>query len=165
MARPWGSRYICANVHLLACDAASGKREPRRVGCVLSMTRADLPDDVRRFVLTSIPSVPYLEAILLLRSEPATEWDAPRAARRLYVAEKQAAELLQTLAEGGIAQALSQQPPRYRYHPTTEELAQRLEQLAHAYARNLVAVTDLIHSRIDKRAQQFADAFRLRKDS
>jgi hypothetical protein len=26
-------------------------------------------------------------------------------------------------------------------------------------------VTDLIHSRTDKRAQQFADAFRLRKDS
>jgi hypothetical protein len=27
-----------------------------------------------------------------------------------------------------------------------------------------VAVTDLIHSRIDKRAQQFADAFRFRKE-
>jgi hypothetical protein len=27
-----------------------------------------------------------------------------------------------------------------------------------------VTVTDLIHSRIDRRAQQFADAFRFRKD-
>jgi hypothetical protein len=37
--------------------------------------------------------------------------------------------------------------------------------VAKAYATNLVAVTDVIHSRLDRRAQQFADAFRWRKDS
>jgi len=39
-----------------------------------------------------------------------------------------------------------------------------LDALAAAYTHNLVGVTDLIHSRVDKRAQQFADAFRFRKE-
>jgi hypothetical protein len=39
-----------------------------------------------------------------------------------------------------------------------------LEQVAQRYAADLVGVTDLIHSKIDKKAQQFADAFRWRKD-
>jgi len=129
------------------------------------MARAELPDDIRRLILTSIPSVPYLEAILLLRSEPGTAWDAQLVARRLYVGDRQAAELLQQLAAAGIAQQADNPAGPYRYQPATAELEARLGQLADAYATNLVAVTDLIHSRIDKRAHQFADAFRLRKDS
>lgn len=127
------------------------------------MTAGELTDEMRRFILTSIPSVPYLEAILLMRTGPATGWDAQLVARRLYIGEKQAAELLQALAEAGIAQT-SDAAALYHYKPATPELAQRLDQLAQVYATNLVGVTGLIHSRIDKRAQQFADAFRLRKE-
>lgn len=68
------------------------------------MSRAELPEDIRRFILTSVPSVPYLEAILLLRTDPAVLWDVPRMAARLYVAEKQAAEVLTALVAAGIAQ-------------------------------------------------------------
>lgn len=130
------------------------------------MKRAELPDDVRRFILTSVPSVPYLEAILLLRTDPNVGWDVPRLAARLYVAERQAAEVLAALAAAGIARGDGDdETALYRYAPATEELRERLDALAQAYSANLVGVTDLIHSRIDKRAQQFADAFRLRKDS
>jgi hypothetical protein len=128
------------------------------------MMPGELNDEIRRFILTSIPSVPYLEAILLLRTAPEAGWDAQRVARRLYVGEKQAGELLQSLAQAGIAQAGDPAEGLYRYHPATPELAMRLDQLAQVYATNLVGVTGLIHSRIDKRAQQFADAFRLRKE-
>jgi Mn-dependent DtxR family transcriptional regulator len=127
--------------------------------------RAEIPADIRRFILTSVPSVPYLEAILLLRAEPEAGWDARRLASRLYVGEKQAAELLATLDSGGIVRRESQGDGElFCYAPATE-LRERLDALAQAYSANLVGVTDLIHSRIDKRAQQFADAFRLRKDS
>jgi hypothetical protein len=125
---------------------------------------ADLPDDIRRFILTSVPSVPYLEAILLLRSDSAAGWDAGAVARRLYVPERQAADLLRQLAAAGIAQA-GEPGGAVRYAPATAELRSLLDRLAETYAGNLVGVTDLIHSRLDKRAHQFADAFRLRKDS
>lgn len=129
------------------------------------MRSAEIPDDIRRFILTSVPSVPYLEAILLLRTDPGVGWDVPRLAARLYVAERQAAEVLTALAAAGIARGEEQgDTTLFRYAPATDELRERLDVLAQAYSANLVGVTDLIHSRIDKRAQQFADAFRLRKD-
>lgn len=130
------------------------------------MGRTELSEDIRRFILTSVPSVPYLEALLLLRTDPGIRWEVPRAAARLYVAEREAAEVLTALAAAGIAQSEEQgETVLFRYAPATAELRDRLDALAQAYSANLVGVTHLIHSRIDKRAQQFADAFRLRKDS
>ena len=126
------------------------------------MSPPELPADVRRFVLTSIPSVPYLEAVLLLRAESGVEWDAARLARRLYVPERTGTELLALLRTSGIGHAETE-GGGLRYAPAAE-LAGLIDRVAQAYATNLVAVTDLIHSRIDRRAQQFADAFRFRKD-
>lgn len=125
------------------------------------MSLPELPADVRRFILTSIPSVPYLEAVLLLRAESGKEWDAGQLARRLYVPERTGAELLELLRSSGIGEPAD--AGGLRYAPNAE-LRDLIDRLAQVYAANLVAVTDLIHSRIDRRAQQFADAFRFRKD-
>jgi hypothetical protein len=38
-----------------------------------------------------------------------------------------------------------------------------LDRLAEAYAQDLVMVTRLIHDSVQRNAQRFADAFRLRK--
>lgn len=117
---------------------------------------------MRRFILTSIPSIPYLEAVLLLRAEPRKDWDAAALARRLYVPERTGAELLALLGSSGIGQPVGE-GVALRYAPPAE-LGELVERLSDAYSANLVAVTDLIHSRIDRRAQQFADAFRFRKE-
>lgn len=121
-----------------------------------------MPAEVRRFVLTSVPSVPYLEAVLLLRAEPDLDWDAARLARRLYVRERTAVELIEQLVASGVAAPLPA-GGTVRFSPR-EELRELVDRVAEAYAHDLVAITDLIHSRIDKRAQQFADAFRFRKE-
>lgn len=126
------------------------------------MSVPELAPDLRRFLLTSVPSVPYLEALLLLRSEPQRGWDAGQLARRLYISEREGAELARQLRENGVA-APEPEAGALRYAPAPE-LAEVLERVAHAYAADLVGVSSLIHSRIDRRAQQFADAFRFRKD-
>jgi hypothetical protein len=128
------------------------------------MSSQDVPDDIRRFVLTSIPSIPYIESLLLLRREAASSWDASRLAKRIYVSEAQASQLLEALGASGIAARVPGEEDAYRYAPPPE-LAVLLDRLARHYAGNLLAITDLIHSRLDRRAHQFADAFRLRKDS
>jgi hypothetical protein len=125
------------------------------------MTRQPLTDDVRRFVLTSIPSVPYLEAVLLMRSEPALPWDAQRIADRLYLPLARAAHLLRDLCSAGIAVETPQSGCLYQPPPQLEAM---LDTLARIYPANLLAVTELIHSRMDRKAQHFADAFRWRKD-
>lgn len=126
------------------------------------MSQAEFPPDVRRFILTSVPSVPYLEALLLLRADPASAWDTAGLSRRLYVPERTAGELLQQLRDSGVAEPVGE-GGAIRYAPTAE-LRDVLDRVAQAYAQDLVTVTGLIHSRIDRRAQQFADAFRFRKE-
>lgn len=125
----------------------------------------DLPLDVRRFILIAVPSIPYLEALLLLRTDAGAAWDAKCVAQRLFVGEQKAEELLQALVAGGVAQASSTAPALYHYRPGSPDMAALLDKLAAHYASNLVEVTRLIHSRADKQAQKFADAFRLRRDS
>lgn len=127
------------------------------------MTTKTVPDEVRRFILTSIPSVPYLEALLLLRADRARAWDSYNVAGRLYIGEAQALELLQEMQESGIVQR--NEDGRFVFAPTAPELARVIEELAATYALDLVGVTDLIHSRVGKRAHQFARAFRWKKDS
>ncbi|HKB52365.1 MAG TPA: hypothetical protein VKD22_00080 [Ramlibacter sp.] len=125
------------------------------------MNKEGIPADVRRFVLTSIPSVPFLEALLLLRSAAASGWSARELARRLYVPEATGLELLQRLHEAGFAERAG--PDTYRYAPAPA-LAAMVDRLEHCYATRLVDVTALIHAKVDKRAQQFADAFRWKKE-
>jgi hypothetical protein len=126
------------------------------------MSHSTVPDEVRRFILTSIPSVPYLEALLLLRAESARSWDSHHLAGRLYIGGGQAQELLQSMHEAGVTRR--QDDGSFSYAPSGEGLAARIDALADTYAHNLVGVTDLIHSRLDKRAHQFADAFRWKKE-
>jgi predicted transcriptional regulator len=130
------------------------------------MEQLPLPEEIRRFVLTSIPSVPFLEALLLLRAEPAQQWQTDTLARRLYIRDKTAQALLDNLCTAGMAARCdAPQQDRYQYRPSSEALRARIDQLAELYGRHLVEVTLLIHSSLDRKAQQFADAFKWRKDT
>ncbi len=123
-----------------------------------------IADDVRRFILTSIPSVPFMEAILLFKALPGQAVETRSVAERLYTSEKHAAMLVEQLAAGRIIAAVEGQAHAHRFAPSPE-LAAMLDKVTHAYVHNLIGVTRLIHSRTDRMAHQFADAFKIRKDS
>jgi hypothetical protein len=132
----------------------------------MAMGKPSIPEDLRRFVLTSIPSVPFLEALLLMRADPDQAWRRDTLARRLYVREKTAEDLLADLCTARIAEPWpAPDADAYRYAPADEGLRDRIDRLADLYATHLVEVTHLIHSSLDRKAQQFADAFKWRKDS
>jgi hypothetical protein len=76
------------------------------------------------------------------------------------VPEARAQELLLALADAGLAR--QDAPGGYRYASAEAEAAV-VDELAHCYSRDLVGITDLIHSQVERRALQFADAFRWRK--
>jgi hypothetical protein len=124
---------------------------------------AGVPEDVRRFVLTSVPSVPYLEALLIFRASP----EALRVrtlAERLYVSEERARDLVAQLTASRLVRPGSDDAVDFRYAPATPELDRLIERLAHVYATHLLDITRLIHSNTERKAHQFADAFKLRKD-
>jgi hypothetical protein len=128
-------------------------------------TGSSIPDDVRRFILTSIPSVPYLEALLLLRADPRQQWDCGQLARRLYLSEKNAAQLLAALHEAQVLGMSADAEANFHYHPATPELDAMIQRVGQAYSGHLVEITNLIHSATGKKAQHFADAFKWRKDT
>ncbi|MGH7854081.1 MAG: hypothetical protein ACREP3_11615 [Candidatus Binatia bacterium] len=128
------------------------------------MTEHLIPEDVRRFVLDKIESVAHLEALLLFRGNQEKEWSIEALAARLYVSEEQTIELLTGLQAQGFVAAKAEKPSLYRYQPVSAELHRMLERLAEIYAKHLVPVTNLIHSKPKPRIQEFADAFRFRKD-
>ncbi len=128
------------------------------------MADTSIPEDIRRFILTSITSVPYLEAMLLVRSEPERTWDGTRLAQRLYLSDKVAEQILAELHAAGVLVPAEDAACAYRYRPAGAELRARIDRLADVYAKNLVEVTALIHSNTASIVQRFADAFKWRKD-
>ena len=123
----------------------------------------DLPAEMQRFILLAVPSVPYLEALLLLRGAPQRCWDARQVANRLYLTEKAAQGLLDQLAAAAVVMAGSDAPGSFCYAPQTEHMRSMIDGLADIYSRNLIGVSNLIHSKTSMKARQFADAFVFRK--
>ena len=120
-----------------------------------------IPEELRRFILTSVPSVPFVEALLIFR-DATTPVTIEKLAKLLYVGERQAAEIVEQLrsariigrSEGGDGHAFAPAP----------EIAPLIDQLASLYRTRLVDITVIIHSRSGRMAQQFANAFKLRKE-
>ena len=118
-----------------------------------------IPEDARQFILRHIGSVAQLEALLLLRANPRAVWNAAQLAGRLYIDHQQAREVLDELTNQGF---ITPENESYRYNPCTQEMTDMMERIVKLYARFLVPVTHLIHSK--SRVQEFSDAFRIKKD-
>ncbi|WP_159016971.1 MarR family transcriptional regulator [Cognatiluteimonas profundi] len=125
------------------------------------MTVSQLPGDVRRFLLATIPTVPHLEALLLLRERP-EHWTPAQLAARLYIDAGTATTLIGDLAAVGLVAC---DDDGCRYAPRDPAVATDVDAVAALYARHMVVIAELIHSTSDRKAQRFADAFRLRKES
>jgi hypothetical protein len=120
----------------------------------------EIPPSVRALIAERIESVPELEAILLFRRAAGRAWTAEEAGQRLYVSTTVAAYVLAELTERGF---FEREGETYRYAPESPELAGVIDDLAAAYGRHLVAVTQLIHSKPSQSVRDFANAFRLRR--
>ena len=119
-----------------------------------------IPPDLEEFILQHVGSITQLEALLLLRSSPANVWTLPTIAARLYAPETDVVAALSRLCDDRF---LICQDGVYRYDGGDPEQRARIDRLAGLYASHLIPVTNLIHSKL-RRIQEFASAFRFRKD-
>lgn len=122
------------------------------------MDQSRLPDAVKRFILLSIPSVPYLEALLIFRNKSSQSWGADEIAPRLYLNQAVAQDLLDALRQNGVL-SMDSVTGKFRYQPETPEMANMIDELAQAYPHHLIEVTHLIHAKMNKKAHKFANAF------
>ena len=125
-----------------------------------------ITDNVRRFLSANIASVPHLEALLLLAADPVPKrvWTASEVAAGLYLKENLAHGLLTELCGLDLLSCGPEVAPGFVYAPTTPEIAKVVIAVHAAYRGQLIEVTRLIHLRSGRKALQFADAFRWRKE-
>jgi hypothetical protein len=121
-----------------------------------------IPDAVRRFVLTSLPSVPHLETLLLLWREQDRAFAVEEIAGRLYVSTSVARTLANELTQAELLSAVDG-GARFRARTEPAELRTLLDELDRTYARHVRAVAELIHSNLGRKAASFANAFYWRK--
>jgi len=130
------------------------------------MTDGVIPEDIRQLLLKHIDSIAQWEGLLLLRGHSGAACDIADIARNLYIPDSDVAQLLAPLATCRILSA-SEIDGRllYRYAPETAELDALIGRAADFYKLYLIPITNFIHAKpAPPRVQEFANAFRIRKD-
>jgi hypothetical protein len=118
-----------------------------------------IPDDIRQFIIVGIDSVAHLEALLLLRTGAHEKWGVPTVAQRLYITEQESIHVLMRLCDQGLITLNCNDPKSFQYRPKSAELARMIDRVAEVYKKQLVPVTNLIHSKPHTRIQELADSF------
>lgn len=121
-----------------------------------------IPDDLKKFIFDNIDTIAELEGLLLFHGNAHIQWNAKSISQRLYISEQESTVLLSKLAARGFLSA--DEKASYNFQVKQPELAEMVRRLGEIYAQYLVPVTHLVHSKPKSRVQEFADAFRIRKD-
>lgn len=127
------------------------------------MKNIPISDELRRFILSNIPSVPHLEALLLMRSESNHQWSIGELAKRLFISEQVTESIVEYFGVIGVVRRVDKHSCLYQYYTPYAEPAQLIDNLAKIYSSSLIEVTHLIHANTDHKAAKFANAFVWRK--
>jgi hypothetical protein len=116
--------------------------------------------EVDAFVIEEIESVPHLEALLLLWNSRPRKWSVADMARAIYLADHETHHILRDLSQ---RQLIVMESDVYSYnasHPKSDVVAM----LDSIYRREIVRISNMIHSKPSASVRAFARAFKLTKD-
>jgi hypothetical protein len=128
------------------------------------MGAPDVPPPVRAFVATHLRSLEELQMLVLLIQSEDRWWDADSASRELLVPLRAARVALDRLASRNLLDIRITGDVRYQFRPGTADLRDAAIACCEAYRANPLAVTTLASGAARRGLQDFADAFRIRKD-
>ena len=120
--------------------------------------------DPYEFILESMDSVPHLETLMLLWNSRPVRWDSEELASRLYIPAAKVEALLRDLVRMEFVAESQTAPPRFSYLARSEDQNELMNSLDVAYRRDLVRISNMIHSKASPAVREFARAFRVRKD-
>lgn len=116
---------------------------------------------VVQFILDEIESVPHLEALLLIRSSRPRKWTVEDLSKRLYISREGVRILLDDLIRRKLA--LFDAPSSTYSYAASEDRDRVIRSLDEIYRRQVVRVSQLIHSKPSAAVRDFARAFRFTK--
>ena len=121
-------------------------------------------EEVYRFILNQIDSVPQMEALLLLWENRPKQWSENEIAARLYVGVDVVRNIMQELLRRRLIAASTDSPKLFWYETKPGDGDGVIEAVAATYRHNLVRVSTLIHTKASSAVRDFAQAFKFKKE-
>ena len=128
------------------------------------MATGQVPKDIREFVAGHLPSIEHLEAFILLHKNWTRSWSSPEVAAELHIPESTAEAVLERLASHNFLDVKISNEIIFRFNPMSSDLKAMAARCADCYVRERIAVINLVTTSTLTSLQDFADAFRLKKD-
>jgi hypothetical protein len=120
---------------------------------------------VRQFLKEHIRSLEQLEILLLLQKDAQREWSPAEVYRVVRSSERSVTETLETLGRQGLLRKTElPAESKFQFSPSTDLLRTTIGNLADLYSERRVRIVEAIYSERISPMDEFAKAFRLRKD-
>lgn len=121
-----------------------------------------LGSELRQFISRYVRSVEQIEILCLVSESPAKNWTVAEVFRTIQSSEQSVVANLDTFVKEGFLSSEGQGV--FRYLPRTPELGKCLAELVRAYHERRVTIVEAIYKKPADGIQDFADAFKLRKE-
>ncbi len=116
--------------------------------------------EVDRLILDEIDSVPHIEALLILWNSRPKAWSVEELAALLYLPLDRTRQILEDLQQRSLIISAENGTSYNPAHPRDHLMAD----VDRTWRRELVRVSNLIHSKASPAVREFARAFRFKKD-
>ena len=124
------------------------------------MSDADVPSDVRQFLVENIRSIEQLEILLLLRASSDRSWTAREVYQRVMTNETSVQESLGKLHDQRLVQVEDESDYRFVSSAETHDV---LEKLASLYKEKPARIIYALYGPQRSELDAFAQAFKLRQ--
>jgi hypothetical protein len=118
--------------------------------------------EIRRFIALHIHSLEQLEVLCLLTETPDKSWSIADVNRAIQSSEKSISDCLEKFRNDGLV--ISNPDGKFCIAREANNLNETVVALTKAYRQMRVSIIECIYSKPPDSIQDFADAFRLRKD-
>lgn len=120
--------------------------------------------DVYSYILETFDTVPQLEALVLVWNSRPVKWTLEELASRLYLPEEEIEPLMRDLVRLGLVAESPGPGGQYSFLAGSPEREEMMFLVDAAYRRDLVRISTMIHNKASSAVQEFARAFRVKRD-
>jgi hypothetical protein len=128
------------------------------------VSESGFSEQLDRFIAQEIASLEQLEILLFLSGNPHKWWTVQDVYNVVKSSPQSVGERLNELVERGFLRKETDAETRYQFAPADENVWNLTSELRNAYKEKPVKVVQAIYSKPPDAVQEFAKAFRLRKD-
>lgn len=127
------------------------------------MANNPVSQELSRFIARYIHSVEQLEILCLVSSNPAKSWSVGEVLHEVQSAEQSISSCLKKFQEDGFLVSRKKEG-MFQFSPTQPSLADSVRDLSKTYRERRVTIVEMIYKKPSDPIQDFAEAFRFKKD-